>query len=262
MRCVIINRYTVSGLLISSTTVGSLTWLVSLIHLQEKRFVAALGLGILIALLLLDGFRDKKADGRESGRFRLYFSLFPGLLFLVYVYLENVFGYFDWGAMFMHVDAGILTPAVVFEYLLHTGGTILVIVVVLVGLGALKARGTLTRGLDVALMTFFLAANPMLTRPISAAMYPNPLHDFLSTRFVDITALTRPEAVAGAPKNLVHIFIESAERTYMDKAEFGDVMDPLLESTRAAFRRRTWCNLPTPTIPWPGWWRRTAERRC
>ncbi|QKC75028.1 LTA synthase family protein [Mesorhizobium erdmanii] len=229
MRCVIINRYTVSGLLISSTTVGSLTWLVSLIHLQEKRFVAALGLGILIALLLLDGFRDKKADGRESGRFRLYFSLFPGLLFLVYVYLENVFGYFDWGAMFMHVDAGILTPAVVFEYLLHTGGTILVIVVVLVGLGALKARGTLTRGLDVALMTFFLAANPMLTRPISAAMYPNPLHDFLSTRFVDITALTRPEAVAGAPKNLVHIFIESAERTYMDKAEFGDVMDPLLE---------------------------------
>lgn len=236
MRGFIGNWNSVSGPLISATTVGSLTWLVSLIYLQEKGLLAALGLGVLIALLLLDGFRDKKAGQQKSRWFRLYFSLFPCLLFLVYVYLESVFGYFDWGAMFMHADAGMMTPGVVLEYLLHTGGTILVIVVVLFGLGALKARGTLTRGLDVALMACFLAANPMLTRPISAAIHPNPLHDFLSTQFVDITPLTRPEAgtasVTVAPKNLVHIFIESAERTYMDRAEFGDVMDPLLEFDR------------------------------
>ncbi|QKD01103.1 sulfatase-like hydrolase/transferase [Mesorhizobium loti] len=237
MRGFIGNGYSVSGLLVSATTVGSLTWLLSLIYSQEKGLLAALGLGVLIALLLLDGFRNKKADQQKSGWFRLYYSLFPGLLFLVYVYLESVFGYFDWGAMFMHAGAGMVTPGVVLEYLWNTGSTMLVIVVVLFGLGALKARGTLTRGLDVALMAFFLAANPMLTRPISAAIHPNPLHDFLSTQFVDIAPLTRPEggtaSETDAPKNLVHIFIESAERTYMDRAEFGDVMDPLLEFDRS-----------------------------
>ncbi|KRB20843.1 MULTISPECIES: LTA synthase family protein [Mesorhizobium] len=233
MRGFILNRYSVSGPLISAATVGSLTWLVSLIYLQEKGLLAAAGLGILIALVSMERFRDKKAGQKKTGWFRLYFALFPGFLFLVYIYLESAFGYFDWGAMLMHVDAGILTPGVVFEYLMHTGSTILVIAVVLFGLGALKARGTLTRGLDVALMAFFLAANPMLMRPISAAIHPNPLHDFLITRFVDITSLTEPESgmasVAAAPRNLVHIFIESAERTYVNKAEFGDVMDPLLE---------------------------------
>ena len=176
MRSIIVNRYSVSGPLISAATVGSLTWLASLVYFNEKRLLAALGLGVLVALLLLDGFRDKKADQRESSWFRLYFSLFPGLLFLVYVYFESVFGYFDWGAMFMHAGAGMVTPGVVFEYLWNTGSTMLVILVVLLGLGALKARGTLTRGLDVALMAFFLAANPMLTRPIAAAIHPNPLH--------------------------------------------------------------------------------------
>ncbi|TPN32716.1 LTA synthase family protein [Mesorhizobium sp. B2-3-3] len=236
MRGFITSRYWIVGPLISTATVGSLTWLVSRIYFQESGQIAALGLGVLIALLLLDRFQDNKADQQESKWFRLYFSLFPCLLFLVYVYLESAFGYFDWGAMLMHADAGTLTPGVVYEYLLHTGGTILVIVVVLFGLGALKARGTLTRGLDVALMAFFLAANPMLTRPISAAIHPNPLHDFLSKRFVDITSLTKPLAetasATAAPRNLIHIFIESAERTYMNEAEFGDVMDPLLEFDR------------------------------
>ncbi|TPM35249.1 LTA synthase family protein [Mesorhizobium sp. B2-3-5] len=235
MRGSITSRYWIVGPLISTATVGSLTWLVSRIYFQESGQIAALGLGVLIALLLLDRFQDNKADQQESKWFRLYFSLFPCLLFLVYVYLESAFGYFDWGAMLMHADAGMLTPGVVYEYLLHTGGTILVIVVVLFGLGALKARGTLTRGLDVALMAFFLAANPMLTRPISAAIHPNPLHDFLSKRFVDITSLTKPLAeiasATAAPRNLIHIFIESAERTYMNE-EFGDVMDPLREFDR------------------------------
>lgn len=235
MRGFTVNGYSVSGSLISVTTVGSLTWLVSLIYFQEKGLLAALGLGVLVALVLLDGLRDKRADQRESRWFRLYFSLIPCFLFLVYVYLESVFGYFDWGAMFMHAGAGMLTPGVVFDYLWNTGSTMLVILVVLFGLGALKARGTLTRGLDVALMAFFLAANPMLTRPIAAAIHPNPLHDFLSKRFVDISSLTEPEAEAASatagPKNLIHIFIESAERTYMDE-EFGDVMGPLLEFER------------------------------
>ncbi|WP_246693649.1 LTA synthase family protein [Mesorhizobium sp. WSM4305] len=235
MRGFIVNGYSVSGPLISATTVGSLTWLVSLIYFQDKRLLAVLGLGVLIALLWLDGFRGRKPDRQGSRWFRLYFSLLPCLLFLVYVYLESVFGYFDWGAMFMHAGAGMLTPGVVLEYLWNTGSTMLVILVVLLGFGALKARGTLTRGLDVALMAFFLAANPMLTRPIAAAIHPNPLHDFLSRRFVDVTSLTKPAETASAtvaPKNLVHVFIESAERTYMNEAEFGDVMGPLLEFDR------------------------------
>ncbi|RWC50651.1 MAG: LTA synthase family protein [Mesorhizobium sp.] len=224
------------GSLVSVATVGSLTWLASLVYFQEKGLLVAIGLGALIALLLLDRLQGTKTDQSRGRWFRPYLSLVPCLFFLVYVYLESVFGFFDWGAMFMHLGAGVLTPSVVLEYAMNTGSTILVIAVVLFGLGALKARGTLTRSLDVALMPLFLAANPMLTRPIAAAIHPNPLHDFLSKRFVDITSLTRSEAGAAsatvAPKNLIHIFIESAERTYMNEAEFGDVMDPLLEFDR------------------------------
>ncbi|MER9950963.1 LTA synthase family protein [Mesorhizobium sp. M0047] len=222
------------GPFVSAATVGSLTWLVSLVNLSEKRLLVVLGLCALCALLLLDRLQETWTTPR-SRWFKVYLSLVPCFLFLVYVYLESVFGYFDWAAMFMHVDAGVLTPSVVVEYLINTGSTILVIAVVLFGLGALKARGTLTRGLDVALMAFFLAANPMLTRPIAAAIHPNPLHDFLSKQFVDIASLTKPAETASAPvapKNLIHIFIESAERTYMNEAEFGDVMGPLLEFDR------------------------------
>lgn len=223
------------GSLVSVATVGSLTWLVSLVYLQEKRLLAVLGLGALCSLLLLDRLQGVRTDQPTSRWFSAYLSLIPCFLFLFYVYVESVFGYFDWGAMFMHVDAGVLTPGVVLECLVNTGSTILVILVVLFGLGALKARGTLTRRLDVALMAFFLAANPMLTRPIAAAIHLNPLHDFLSKRFVDITSLTKPAGTASetvAPRNLIHIFIESAERTYMNEAEFGDVMGPLREFDR------------------------------
>ncbi|TGQ74747.1 LTA synthase family protein [Mesorhizobium sp. M00.F.Ca.ET.186.01.1.1] len=230
------NRYWLFRSLMSAATVGSLTWLMSLIYFQEKRLLIALGPGILLALLLLDHFRETKTDQSKGRWFRAYLSLVPCFFFLVYVYLESVFGYFDWAAMSMHVGGGILTPDVVLEYLKNTGSTILVILVVLFGLGALKAHGTLTRGLDVASMALLLAANPMLTRPIAAVLHANPRHDFLSKQFVDITPLTRPEArtvsTAAAPKNLIHVFIESAERTYMDEAEFGDVMDPLLEFDR------------------------------
>ncbi|MBZ9757646.1 LTA synthase family protein [Mesorhizobium sp. ESP6-5] len=214
---------------------GSLTWLTSLVYFQEKRLILVVGLVALIALVLLDRLQGARTDQPRSGWFRAYLSLVPCFFFLVYVYLENVFGYFDWAAMFMHLDAGVLTPSVVLEYLMNTGSTILIIAAGLFGLGALKARGTLTRGLDVALMAFFLAANPMLTRPIAAAIHPNPLHDFLSKQFVDVTSLTKPAETASAtaaPKNLIHIFIESAERTYMNEAEFGDVMGPLLEFDR------------------------------
>ncbi|RWP77066.1 MAG: LTA synthase family protein [Mesorhizobium sp.] len=221
--------------LVSAATVGSLTWLVSLINLSEKRLLVILGLCALWALLLLDCQQGAKTDQPRRRWFSIYLSLIPCFLFLFYVYLESVFGYFDWAAMFMHVGAGVLTPGVVLECLMNTGNTILVILVVLLGLGALKARGTLTRRLDVALMAFFLAANPMLTRPIAAAVHLNPLHDFLSKHFVDITSLTKPAAgasVTAVPKNLIHIFIESAERTYMNEATFGDVMGPLLEFDR------------------------------
>lgn len=228
-------RYWPIGPLVSAATVGSLTWLTSQVYFQEKRLILVVGLVALIALVLLDRLQGARTDQPGSGWFRAYLSLVPCFFFLVYVYLENVFGYFDWAAMFMHVDAGVLTPSVVLEYLMNTGSTILIIAAGLFGLGALKARGTLTRGLDVALMAFFLAANPMLTRPIAAAIHPNPLHDFLSKQFVDVTSLTKPAETASAtaaPKNLIHIFIESAERTYMNEAEFGDVMGPLLEFDR------------------------------
>ncbi len=223
LRCV-----PIAGLLASAVTAFSMVWLCSIVKDAEFVSLMSAGIGIFLTLFLLD---RKNALARSAGSkrlFRLYWAFIPAFILCVWVYLMDAFGYFDWGSFFLHADGGVLTPNVAIEYFERTSVTIFVIFMFLLSLAALKARGTLTRTLDIALAVFALVVNPMIAEPLKAAILPNELGPFLAARFVSVEPSTASASPA-RPKNLLHIYIESAERTYMDHAEFGGVMDPLRE---------------------------------
>jgi phosphoglycerol transferase len=220
----------ISGLLASAVTAFSSVWLYTIVKEAELVWLVIAGLGLFLALFLLDRTSAKAPRTGSKRIFRLYWSFIPAFVFCFWVYLMDAFGYFDWGSLFLHADGGALTPNVAIEYFERTSVTIFVIFALLLGLAALKARGTLTKTLDVALAVFAFVANPMIAQPLKAAILPNQLGGFLAQRFVSIDpASSSPMAGPAQPKNVVHIFIESAERTYMDHAEFGAIMDPLRE---------------------------------
>lgn len=220
-RTLLINLATITA------TIGAFVWLAASAQF-EKAQVYVVG-AVLFGLLVMTELRLHRSGEGGRSRFRFYFAFLPILLYLIYTYIMTVFGYFDWSAVLLHADGGLMTPGVVWDYIKHSGPTILLMVGLLIGFGILKARGSLTRTADLILMGFVLITNPMVTGPIKAAVYTDPLSGFLSQRYVDISPLATPSVADAAPqKNLVHIFIESAERTYLHEDEFGDVMKPLL----------------------------------
>jgi phosphoglycerol transferase len=219
-----------AGPLACAATVASAVWMLSLVKETEPIWLYGSGLAVFLALFAL----DRSSAKAPACLLSLYWSFLPALILSFWVYLMDAFGYFDWGSLLMHADEGAMTPSLVLDYAERTGPTILVILGFLLGLAMLKARGTLTRTLDIALAAVALAANPMIIGPVKSAVLPNPLGPFLAERFVPVdeeikTASVSGEGTTSNPKNLLHIFIESAERTYLDHSEFGGVMDPLRE---------------------------------
>jgi phosphoglycerol transferase len=222
----------IAGLLASAVTAFSSVWLYAAVKEAEFAWLVIAGIGLFLALFLLDRNTAASRGAKSRRLFRLYWAFIPAVIFCFWVYLMDTFGYFDWGSLLMHADEGAMTPSLVFDYLESTGPAIIVILAFLFGLAMLKARGTLTRRLDISLAIVVLFANPMIAQPIKAAVLPNPLGPFLAERFVPVdeeikTASVSNAVKAGKQKNLLHIFIESAERTYLEQAEFGGVMDPL-----------------------------------
>jgi phosphoglycerol transferase len=223
-----------SGPIACALTVGAAVWMTYLVMEVDAVGLCVAGLGIFLALFALD--RNNVKSSREAPKqlLRLYWSFIPAFVLGVWVYLMDAFGYFDWGSFLLHADEGAMAPDIALEYLQRTGTTVGVIVVFLFGLAVLKARGTLTGIRDAALSVILIAVNPMISDPVKAAMLPNPLGDFLAKRFIPVDPNVRLAAAAndlpsGPPKNILHIFIESAERTYLVNPEFDGVMDPLKE---------------------------------
>jgi phosphoglycerol transferase len=220
----------IAGLVASAVTAFSSVWLYATVKEAEFFWLVTAGSCLFLALYLLDRNTAATRSAGSMRLFRLYWAFIPAFIFCFWVYLMDAFGYFDWGSLFLHADGGALTPNVAIEYFERTSATIFVIFLFLLGLAALKARGTLTKTLDMAFALFALVANPMIAEPLKAAILPNELGGFLAQRFVNTDpAFSTASTGALRPKNLVHIFIESAERTYMDHAEFDGIMDPLRE---------------------------------
>lgn len=228
-------------LLVIVGTVGALVWLSVSIDESETGFQPIYAVGAILAgLLIITELRLQRSGNARARRFSFYLAFLPVLLFLLYIYAMRTFGYFNWGSVFQHADGVLMMPSMVWDYVSDTAPVILLMLGILAGLGFLKARGALTRTADIILMGLVILMNPMVMLPLTAAVYTSPLAGVLAAHFVDVTSPEEPSIstypIAGSssspPKNLLHIFIESAERTYLHKETFGDIMDPLLEYER------------------------------
>ena len=150
-------------------------------------------------------------------------SLLPIALWGLYVYLANSFGIVDLGAVFFHLQAGMEAHGGgerIVTALLYTLSMILLLACFtwLVRMDHRWRRGE--RLLAVAL----LVTNPLLygIGQRGAAIVTED-GAWLDRQYVEPVILEAP----GDPPNLLLLYLESIERTYADKARFGNAYAPL-----------------------------------
>ncbi|MBC2773617.1 sulfatase-like hydrolase/transferase [Rhizobium sp. AQ_MP] len=158
---------------------------------------------------------------------RLVLTYAATLLFAAWHVLYSLFGAVDIDAILFHLNYDVGSAAVQGQAIRQSLIALIPFFLVMISWWQLagKSRGMalLNRCLPAAL----LALNPLswlfaAGTLASAASTP----DDLSNYFVDPRASVVP---AGPTKNLVHIFVESAELTLWDEKRFGTVAGPLKE---------------------------------
>ncbi len=226
----------ISGLSACAAVAAATAFFVSVIVKPSMLVLVLVGVGVFFAMYLLDNANSRSGanadQGHKNSRFLL--SLIPVLFYGVWIFFMDTFGYFNWGATLFHLAAGAGVPGVAGSYLIHGFGTILAVGVLIWALLALKKRGAINRHLDIALALAAIFANPMIVGPVKATAFPSPYRDILATYFVDAKPLVQ-QKISGVPKSVLHILLESAERTYFNEPVFGDVMAPLAPFERRGF---------------------------
>ncbi len=224
------------GLSACASVALAITFCVSVVTELSAPLLGLVGISIFACLLLIDLSAAKTAVRQEryQRRFRFFISMIPLLLFGVWIFFMDTFGYFNWGATLFHLTAGAGVPGVAGNYLVHGVWTIVAVTMLLLALGALKARGSLSRPLDITLALAAIVANPMISGPVKAAAFPSPYKDILATYYVDAKPLIA-KIPTDRPKNVLHILLESTERSFFDETQFGDVMAPLAPFEKRGF---------------------------
>ncbi len=187
-----------------------------------------------LALLDANATKSAKMLKPEGRRVQFYLALFPLLIYGVWIFFMDTFGYFNWGATLFHLTAGLGVPGVAGNYFVHGFWTILAVGALLYALAVLKARGSLSRALDITLALVAVIANPMISGPVKAAAFPSPFKEVLASHYVDAKPLVLNDP-GSAPRNVLHILLESTERSFFDEAQFGDVMAPLVSFDKRGF---------------------------
>ncbi len=222
------------GLLACAAVALATAFFVSVVIEISNVVLVAITAVIFACLWALDMGAAKPKSNSASRRtgLKFYLAMVPLLLFGVWVFFMDTFGYFNWGATLFHLTAGTGVPGVAGNYFVHGFWTILSVATLLLALAVLKARGSLSRPLDLTLAFAAIIANPMISEPVKAAAFPSPFKEVLASYYVDAKPLIDSQPNSG-PKNVLHILLESTERSFFDESQFGDVMAPL-----AGFEKR------------------------
>lgn len=178
-------------------------------------------LGVAIAALLL-----ASGIGRSLGpRTGFYFpwSTLPILLFGTWLYFVYTFGWFEFEAILFHLETGVASPAVIWDYLRVSGKIVVGTLLVIGGVTLLARQDQRLRRADLFAALLLLLLNPGILDAAAFGYRGYQVDDRLSTLYT--VAQPTPATPSPTP-NLIHIFLESAERTYFDPA-FGDAMMPL-----------------------------------
>ncbi|MFN0264996.1 sulfatase-like hydrolase/transferase [Tepidamorphus sp. 3E244] len=142
----------------------------------------------------------------------------------VWYHFRTEYGWFDWPAIWFHLIAGLDSSDGVYEQVRMTGNTLLGFGLIILGLFGISGRiGMGLRG-DILLGVAFLAINPAVWHLARSFAPVDPESRVALSRLYIEPALARPR---GAPRNLLHIYLESTERTFADNPRFSEAMAPL-----------------------------------
>lgn len=181
---------------------------------------------VVIFALLLACFYIFAVGRRKTGAYRrgLPWLVVPLTLFVFWEIMQRLFGAFDVDAILFHARNGFATGGISdFQrtYLQQAGAAF---VATLAGLWILSSRARWLRRIDRWAAVPLTFANPATIAVIVATGWFSPPTEPLLDHYVSPAraVLDNP-----APPNVIHIFLESTERTLRDEADFGRIMEPL-----------------------------------
>ncbi len=167
-------------------------------------------------------------------RSRFLYSFLPLLLLGFWVYFIAEFGMFDWSSILYHFSTGIGGSDVVMNYLARTIKPISAIAYICIGLLLLKNRLGWVSRFDKLLAVAILAINPAVATA-GIDLVSGKAAEANDTLLKNYVKPSVNLANGRRPKNFIHVFLESTERTYFNEAVFGPIMQPLAQMEKTGF---------------------------
>lgn len=184
----------------------------------------------------------QKINADQSAlRLRLSWTAISLLAMFGYLYIVRTFGYFDLDSIFMHLGGGAGVADLGWSLFLEALPFIAGVIATLTAISLLKGKGILRRGLDMALAVFFISINVGIVSVVKGWTYPEAFKTFVIDHYVEpprLASLSDVQWKDGAPKNFVHIFLESTEATFLDEDAFGPIMRPLRPWSETGFQAK------------------------
>lgn len=198
----------------------------------------------LFAAIVIALYVALKCSKRKPEAVTLRWTVLTLLPFIVWFVLYHLFGRVDLDAILFHVRYDVGSNRVTSEILSDVVVALIPFALMLVSWWRLQMRSSALALGNRLLPVVLLAGNPLMwiaTREVMASTI-KPVVD-LGHEYV--VPQGKPAAVK---KNLVHIFVESAEATFWDEDRFGDVAAPLKRLSE-----RGWTATGIEQVAMTGW---------
>jgi len=206
---------------------AGLAHLIRKFHDLSTNFALVLGC-VLFSLLAVFIARQT----RPTAGTLLLWSFFPLIFFGFWYFFVVEFGFFNWPSILFHFFAGLDQSEAVYDYIGKAWQTALGFVIIGFGLLIVKNTSLIFQNTEKWLAILLLIANPAVVSGVANLVSTDSNDDRLYKLYHSPIAYL-PDGTE--PKNYVHIFLESTERTFFDKAVFGSTMEPLEEIERLSF---------------------------
>ncbi|MEM0900182.1 MAG: sulfatase-like hydrolase/transferase [Pseudomonadota bacterium] len=205
---------------------GAFGWIL----LLRMRLELSIWAGVSIFMALAFWVVAQNINAHQSPiKFRIFWSALPLLALFPYLYVINTFGTFSWDSVLLHLNGGMGVAPIGVTLFVEAIPFILGMIATIFVFALIKGKGILRQRLDLAFAIFLVCINYAIVDPIRALAYPEEFSLFANENYVE--PLTRGTVEAGTegdqPKNFLHIFLESTERTFGEVPEIAEIMQPL-----------------------------------
>ncbi|WP_456385978.1 sulfatase-like hydrolase/transferase [Profundibacter sp.] len=188
-----------------------LQWPEMLGNAQNFRFVLAMG--VMIALFTL---APKRNWNDKTGNWQFWLWAILLILFAPFLLLKHLMGVNDIGTIIIFLNGTTVADATtigVAEFTGEIAKELALYIAVLIA-GFILFRSTMYFNAVLIITAMFLAVKHPVTQYVKNLVIPNPAHQLVS-----MERDFHPPQIslkAGKPKNLILVYLESMERTYID----------------------------------------------